>query len=266
MHTQAPKKIVYKAPAKVNIFLKIVGWEAGYHLINSRFMRVDSLYDSIWFEPSDAGRFEIVGEFDCPMEDNTIYKAYKALMTAHPHKEALRFLKTHRVVVYKNIPAFAGLGGGSSNAATFLMMVNKTLEMGLTMEEMMEVGKSVGADVPFFLSGQTSANVTGIGDIIQGFDEAPLDLEFIFPEGIKCSTAEVYRNFRKNYAKAMPKFAEDAEKLATLPSRKILQEFAPEFLNDLYPAALKLCPELYEYKDPEHFFSGSGSTHFKVKT
>lgn len=257
------KKMLEKAYAKVNIFLKITGYKEGYHLISSRFMLVESLHDLMWFEPS-AGEFDIVGDFDCELEQNTIYKAYKALIHHYPKKEIIAFAKAHKVVVYKNIPAYAGLGGGSSNAATFLKMMNKAVDLGLSNEELMKVGMDVGADVPFFLSDCKSANVSGFGEIIEPFDEEPLPLKLKTPEAIQCSTVGVYKTFRKYFADTMEANAKAAKELETMKSRDILAKYQPEFLNDLFPAALKLCPDLYEYKGESWFFSGSGSTFFKV--
>lgn len=257
------KKMLEKAYAKVNIFLKITGYKDGYHLISSRFMLVESLHDLMWFEPG-TDRFEIVGDFDCEMEQNTIYKAYKALIHHYPKKEIIAFAKAHKVVVYKNIPSFAGLGGGSSNAATFLKMINKAVGLGLSNEELMRVGMDVGADVPFFLSGCKSANVSGFGEIIEPFEEEPLPLKLRTPEEIRCSTVGVYTTFRKYFADNMTKNAEAAKELEGMTSKAILEKYEPEFLNDLFPAALKLCPELYEHKQASWFFSGSGSTFFKV--
>jgi len=227
-------------------------------------MRVDDLYDTMWFEPSAAGTFEIVGDFECELEQNTIYKAYKALVHHFPRKEIVEFVKTNKVVVYKNIPAFAGLGGGSSNAATFLLMLNKELKLGLSTEELSRVGMDVGADVPFFLSGHTSANVSGFGEVIEPFEEESLKLKLVTPEDIQCSTVGVYKSFRKNFADTMEKNAEVAQALVSQKSREILENNTPEFLNDLLPAALKLYPDLYLYKKEGYFFSGSGSTFFKV--
>jgi 4-diphosphocytidyl-2-C-methyl-D-erythritol kinase len=257
------KKVLEKAPAKVNIFLKIIGYRDGYHLINSRFMLVESLHDQMWFEPGN-GRFEIVGDFDCEMEQNTIYKAYKAIIDHYPQKEIIAFAKAHKVMVYKNIPAFAGLGGGSSNAATFLKMITKAVGLDLTNEELMRVGMDVGADVPFFLSGYKSANVTGFGEIVTPFDEAPLNLKLKTPEEIRCSTVGVYKTFKKHFADTMPANAALGEKLEKMKSAEILKSYQPTELNDLFAAALKLCPELYEHKQESWFFSGSGSTFFKV--
>ena len=112
--------IPYKAFAKVNIFLKITGKRGDYHTISSRFVRVNTLYDTLWFEDKENNEFEIKGDFNCPIKDNTITKAYNALLEATQSDKLIVWMQTHRICVEKRIPSFAGLGGGSSDAATFL--------------------------------------------------------------------------------------------------------------------------------------------------
>ena len=109
-----------KSYAKVNIFLKIAGKRDNYHELVSRFVRVHSLYDVISFVKTNKKAFEIIGDFGCKLESNTVYKAYNLLKAYDGVEE---YFLTHSVKVEKNIPEFAGLGGGSSNAATFLIMV-----------------------------------------------------------------------------------------------------------------------------------------------
>lgn len=263
--TLPPEKRVYEAPAKVNVFLKIVGHEKGYHQLVSRFVRLDHLKDRLWLEPSTAQKFHVSGEFSCALEDNTIYKAYRALMDYKPGKEAVHFFRHHKVCVYKNIPAFAGLGGGSSNAAAFLKMANEVLRLGLTTEELIRVGAKVGADVPFFVSGAKSANVRGFGQIVEPFDDDVPEIETVTPENIQCSTVTVFQTFRKHFAATMEANRGIAEKMAAMTSRQLLEKGRPAELNDLFQAALKAYPELYHYNAADLFFSGSGSSFFRVK-
>jgi len=113
----------HKAYAKVNIFLKITGTRKQYHTLASRFMRIDTLYDELEFIPNRSDAFLIEGDFSCTTEQNTIYKAYKALLEKTQSEALEEFFQTNGVGVSKNIPAFAGLGGGSSDAAAFLKLV-----------------------------------------------------------------------------------------------------------------------------------------------
>lgn len=255
---------VYTAPAKVNIFLKITGRrEDGYHLIASRFVRHEGLSDKLWFDKAGAKGFEVVGDFDCPPEANTVYKAYEALKAAHPSRKLIEFARLHRVVVYKQIPAGAGLGGGSSDAATFLNMINEQAGLGLSKKELMAVGVKVGADVPFFISGHKSANVSGIGEIILPFDE-PLPVLEVKTPPVHCNTAAVYRKFRQCFSDRMAQNAEAAKRLLSLNSREIAENYSPEQLNDLYEPAQKSYPELIEHREKGWFFSGSGSSFFRI--
>lgn len=252
--------IRYKAYAKVNIFLKITGKRGEYHTLSSRFMRVDSLFDILWFEPKSTPEFEIRGDFDCEVHSNTIYKAYKYLQSATRSDKLSTFFEQHAVCVDKKIPSFAGLGGGSSDAATFLHMCNDELDLGLTIEELAEIGSSVGADVAFFVYGYESANVRGIGEIVERFEEPLIDFEIITPD-IQISTPAVYRYYREHLYE--PISPEKVLRLESTSSRELLATMNPKVANDLYPSALGCYNELSEKEG--WFFSGSGSSFFRIK-
>ena len=252
--------IRYKAYAKVNIFLKITGSRGEYHTLSSRFMRVESLYDTLWFEPKSTPEFEIRGNFDCDIASNTIYKAYKHLMAATRSEKLSQFMENHAVCVDKKIPSFAGLGGGSSDAATFLHMCNKTLELDLSDEELADIGLRIGADVPFFVHGYPSANVRGIGEIVEEFNEPLLDFDVTTPK-IQISTPAVYRYYRENLYS--PISDEEATRLESLYSSEVLGSMSPKEANDLFAAALGCYSELSELDG--WFFSGSGSSFFRIK-
>jgi len=244
-----------KSHAKVNIFLKIVGLRENYHLLKSRFMKVANLYDEISFEKSKNQNFTIEGDFGCKTEQNTIYKVYQELKTIPKVEE---FFKNYKVVVKKNIPEFAGLGGGSSNCASFLTLTNKVLNLNLTQQEMLDIGKKIGSDVSFFLYDVNSANVSGVGEVVEVFDEELLSIKTITPP-IKCSTKEVYQTYRKEFLNFDIKLA---DKLMSLNSYEILENFQADELNDLLQPALSLYPNLNQYLTNKRFFSGSGSSLF----
>jgi 4-diphosphocytidyl-2-C-methyl-D-erythritol kinase len=252
--------IRYRAYAKVNIFLKITGIRGEYHTLTSRFMRVNTLFDTLWFESKSTPEFEIRGNFDCEVSSNTIYKAYKHLLGATRSDKLSTFFENHAVCVEKNIPSFAGLGGGSSDAATFLRMCNDELDLGLRVEELAEIGSNVGADVPFFVYGYDSANVSGIGEIVEPFDEPLLNFEITTPE-LQISTPSVYRYYREHHY--APITAEETERLKATSSTEILATVNAKEANDLYSAALGCYPELQEKEG--WFFSGSGSSFFRIK-
>ena len=247
-----------KSYAKVNIFLKISNKRESYHELVSRFVRVHSLYDTISFVKSSRKAFCIVGNFGCKMETNTVYKAYKLLEKYDGVKE---FFENHSVEIEKNIPEFAGLGGGSSNAATFLIMANKYCELNLSKDELCEIAVNIGADVPFFVYEYDSANVTGIGEIVEKFDEEMLNIDTITPK-IKCNTGEIFKVFREIFYKQISK--EEANRLLKMKSTEILNNLNIKEANDLYEPALSLYPQVNDYAKKDWFFSGSGSSFFKV--
>jgi 4-diphosphocytidyl-2-C-methyl-D-erythritol kinase len=250
--------------AKVNIFLKIVGTRNNYHELISRFVIVKNLFDTIEFKKKESNNktFNLIGNFSCQTKSNTIYKAYKALLNYTKEKIIEEFFETHDVVVNKHIPEFAGLGGGSSNAASFLLLTNKVLSLGLDKETLSSIGSSIGADVSFFIYETNSANVSGIGEIVEEFKEESIDIETFTPK-IACDTTKVYQQFRKEYLSQIePKLAEE---LLPLSSRDILANYDSITLNDLFAPSLDLEPKLKEYQKDSWFFSGSGSSFFRIR-
>ncbi len=258
---------VYKAYAKVNIFLKITGLREDYHEIISRFMRVESLYDELSFISKEecGGRaedFKIIGDFSCDTNQNTIYKAYFALKKATSSESLEKLMRTHGIMVEKSIPAFAGLGGGSSNAATYLKMCNEVLHLGLSLNELAKIGLEVGADVPFFIYGYDSANVSGIGEVVEEFKEDLLDFEVFTPD-VQISTPKVYQTYRKDFYAPIDGF--EREKLKQTSSKDILKTMGVAEANDLFSPAIQEYKELKKYYKSGYHFSGSGSSFFRMK-
>ena len=255
----------YKACAKVNVFLKITGMRENYHEILSRFMRVDTLYDTLSFVSkkdveATANEFKIIGEFSCDTKQNTIYKAYVALQKATGSEALAKLMQTHAIKVEKSIPAFAGLGGGSSDAATYLKMCNEVLHLGLSQNELAVIGLDVGADVPFFIYNYASANVSGIGEVVEKFEEELLAFD-IYTPNIEISTPKVYKSYREHFYTPIDGFT--AQELKEKPSKEILQSMTPQEANDLFSPALKEYPKLAAAQKEGYFFSGSGSSFFR---
>ncbi len=250
--------------AKVNIFLKIIGTRDNYHELLSRFVIVKNLFDTIEFKKKSNNdkSFILIGNFSCKTESNTIYKAYKALIEYTKDDKIEEFFSKHSVIVDKNIPEFAGLGGGSSNAASFLLLTNAILSLGLDKKSLATIGSLIGADVAFFIYGYHSANVSGIGEVVEKFEEAPFDIETFTPN-IKCDTAKVYQRFRDHYLAKVN--LQLGEKLLHLPSIEIVKNYDTITLNDLFAPSLDLEPELKKYQKDGWFFSGSGSSFFRIK-
>jgi len=256
----------HKAFAKVNIFLKVTGKRGNYHEIISRFMRVSNLYDELSFVPKEelgiAPRdFSILGDFSCTTEQNTIYKAYVALREATQSQALERLMQSYAIKVEKQIPAFAGLGGGSSDAATYLKMCNEVLHLGLSLNELAAVGLKVGADVPFFIYEYVSANVSGIGEIVEPFEEDALEIVTRTP-AIEISTPKVYGCYSRDFYNPIDGFK--VEEFKKITSKDALESLSATEANDLFAPALKLYPELQEHYQEGDFFSGSGSSFFQI--
>ena len=262
--------MIEKSHAKVNIFLKMLGTRGSYHTLSSRFMQVETLFDTLSFEKKTdhSKEFILEGNFGCKQNKNTIYKAFIALLKENSNTKMINFFHDYKVVVEKNIPEFAGLGGGSSNAAAFLRLSNRTLNLGHSSDTLAKIGATIGADVPFFVYNYPSANVSGIGEVVMPFHEERLDIEVFTPD-ILCDTGKVYQRFREVYLKDID--SHSALALDNISSKELLETYDALFLNDLFSPALDLYPKLETYHQRaslplgyNNFFSGSGSTFFKV--
>ncbi|WP_279129047.1 4-(cytidine 5'-diphospho)-2-C-methyl-D-erythritol kinase [Helicobacter winghamensis] len=258
--------VVAKAYAKVNLFLKIVGKtqinNTFYHLLQSRFMRVSTLFDTLGFN-FNAKSFEILGNFDCSLEQNTIYKAFQELL---PYLNAAQkeCLNHTQIIVEKQIPSGGGLGGGSSNAACFLQVINKEFDLRLSKQELREIGASIGSDVPFFLSGLELANVEGRGEIISPYElESKFEVEIINPN-LHCSTKEVFQRYAKEFYSANAISQIKAESWLTKSNTEILNNDAFSN-NDLLKPLLRMYPKLESYLQKDVFLSGSGSCFWTCK-
>lgn len=145
------------APAKLNLSLDIIGTrEDGYHLLRS-IMKTITLYDTIQLKKSDRISLNCNQEEISTGRDNLAYQAATAFF------ETTGIAGGVSITLEKNIPFGAGLGGGSSDAAATLKGLNQLYQTDLSLEELSLCGISIGADVPFFLSGGT-ALIEGIGE------------------------------------------------------------------------------------------------------
>lgn len=151
------------SPAKLNLFLHITGRrENGYHELQSIFQLID-LYDWLEFEPLDTAEIQIEGLSSVDLEQNLIYRAAQILT---PFAKVPTGLK---IRLDKQIPMGAGLGGGSSNAATTLIVLNQLWQCGLNSEQLADLGVQLGADVPIFVHGR-NAWAEGIGEHLTFID------------------------------------------------------------------------------------------------
>lgn len=176
------------APAKLNLFLHVTGRRPdGYHLLQTAFRFID-LQDFLSFELRRDGRVTRAQETlqGLPAEQDLIVRAALALQKASACPLGVE------IHCQKNIPAGAGLGGGSSDAATTLIALNRLWSLGLSRNELMRIGMSLGADVPIFIFGQ-AAFAQGIGEQLEAISLPQRHYLLIKPPQA-ISTAEVFRH------------------------------------------------------------------------
>ena len=161
-------KAIYdvSAPAKLNLFLHITGRRAdGYHLLQSVFMLIDWC-DTMHFESRRDGQISREDLSVTLPPDDLVVRAAKALRAATGSAQGVH------ISIEKSIPAEAGMGGGSSDAATTLLALNRLWQLKLPLSSLLKIGLELGADVPFFLQGR-NAWVEGVGEKIAPIDVPP---------------------------------------------------------------------------------------------
>lgn len=172
--------------AKVNLYLRVLERETnGYHLIQTVFQTI-SLHDTLAFQP--LPRHGLVVESDAgPQGETNIVHAAAARML--PRGKGLR------IRIRKRVPMGAGLGGGSSNAAVTLLVLNSMFGMQYRLSELARVGSELGSDVPFFLTGGTALG-QHYGEQVIPLPDAPAAPVALLYPGVHVSTAEAYGNLK----------------------------------------------------------------------
>jgi len=249
-----------KAFAKANIFLKLIGTDKrGYHLLESRFILLENLFDELSFTNHKTKEgFEIQSDFK---EETIITRAYNLLCQKGYKEELEEFFKNKSLKLIKNIPIGGGLGGGSSDGACFLQMINEELNLKISKQKLLKFSVELGSDLAFFISGFKSANVSGCGEILEEFQDEIPEFEFYFPD-VMCQSKAVYEEFDKtNFDfNTNLKQALIYKKLNT----KELLKYKNIELNDLFTPCINLYPKMRVFLEKNLFLSGSGSSVFKV--
>ncbi len=176
------------APAKLNRFLHVVGRRAdGYHLLQSVFVLIDWT-DTLHFERRDEGR---IARHDLAValpEDDLCLRAARALRAASGTPLGAD------ISIDKRVPWGAGLGGGSSDAATTLLALNRLWRLNWPRRRLAEIGLAIGADVPFFVGGR-NAFVEGIGDVLTPMTLDPAEYVVVKPP-VELPTRDVFAHPR----------------------------------------------------------------------
>ena len=177
----------FLAPAKINLFLHITGRRADdYHTLQSVFQLLD-FYDTIHLKSTPTGEIRRVNKLaNVPASQDLCVRAALALQQATGCKQGVD------IAIEKRIPMGGGLGGGSSDAATVLTALNHLWETHLSRAQLMQIGLTLGADVPVFIFGQ-NAWAEGIGEQLSAIDLAPSYYVVLTPQ-VHVSTAQVFAN------------------------------------------------------------------------
>lgn len=261
------KRVEIWTPAKINLFLEILHRRMdGFHEIETLMVPI-GLYDTLVGFADNSGRIDLTysanstGSISLPRpEENLVYKALQLLKKDAGCGDGIS------VCLQKRIPSFAGLGGGSSDAAAALLMADRLWELGYSRKRLVELAAQLGSDVPFFLF-HSACVCRGRGEIITRVDRMPrMHFVIVSPaEGL--STAEVFRQTGEPQAGDL----RSIEPIIRLISTNRLNLLGNLLFNRLQAAAVGLLPSIKRISDRlsrldvlGHRMSGSGSSYFAV--
>lgn len=243
--------------AKINLGLNIVNRRSdGYHDIETVFFPI-ALHDAVEIVPAKGTESTLTtygNSIDCPTEKNLVMKAYRSL------EKEFR-LPPVDIYLHKNIPDGAGLGGGSSDAASALLILNEMFNLNISQQDLAVRASRLGADCAFFIY-NTPMMATGIGDILQPIDVKLNEkvLLLIKPD-VSVPTAEAY-------SKVTPKKSDyDLTGLLTSPietwHNTLKNDFEPSVFNT-HPVLAKIKAQIYDSGAIYASMSGSGSSLFGI--
>jgi 4-diphosphocytidyl-2-C-methyl-D-erythritol kinase len=249
--------MLWLAPAKINLFLRVLRKRAdGYHDIVSLMQKI-TLYDELIFSPRSQGVVLNCPGTNLPTNDNNlVIRAVKAIFDYCDYQSGME------ITLVKKIPLTAGLGGGSSDAATTLIALNQICSLKLKKDELIKLGAKIGADVPFFVFGN-NALASGVGDQLESLQTLPkLNLVLIKPQ-FELSTKMVYENLNLRLTRGKNNYS--------IPRFLKMGDIIRELHNDLESVSLEMHPELADLKKMllRHgalgaLMSGSGPTVFGI--
>ena len=254
-----------QAPAKVNLYLKVLGRRLdGYHEIISLFQMI-SLYDTINIcSLKKKNMLQLEGNFDCTQQENLIFQAVELF------RKETGINRGWRIIVDKKIPAGAGLGGGSSNAASTLLALNTLCKAPLKSQNLTKLGLLLGSDVPFFLTAP-AAVICGRGEHIQPLaPRIDYNMVIVYP-GFKVGTAEAYGwlNMRETINPVSAEIKAEMREIVKMYLWKPVNKWKlgntfSTPLEERFPQISRLRRELENSGALYSGLSGSGSTVFAI--
>ncbi len=262
--TNESNSLSLKAYAKVNLALDVLRRrEDGYHDVKMIMQNLD-IYDELEFkvlarDTEDTNITLTVNKEGIPTDDrNLVYKAIALLFDSYN-------IKSHIAVnLIKNIPAEAGMAGGSTDCAAALKAVNALYNLGLSTDELMGYGVKLGADVPYCILGRTAVS-EGIGEILTPVKGLPPIHVLVAKPPVNVSTKEIYTNLKANELKEHP----DVDGMVEALESENLEAIAKRMENVLETVTVNMHPEIEELKTLmkeqgalNAIMSGSGPTVF----
>ncbi|EYE89785.1 4-diphosphocytidyl-2C-methyl-D-erythritol kinase [Fervidicella metallireducens AeB] len=238
-----------KCPAKINLSLDVIGKrEDGYHLLRM-IMQTVSLFDNVTVQKGSEGINIYCNKSSVPCnENNSAYKAAKLILDKFQIKSGVDIL------IDKEIPVAAGLAGGSTDAAGVIKAMNEIFKLHMTMEDMMEIGLKVGADVPYCIIGGT-ALAEGIGEKLTVLKQFKETWCVLAKPPISVSTADVYGSLKLDEIVRHP----DTEELIDNIEKEEIDILAKGMVNVLETVTIKEYPIILEIKNIMKEFNALGS-------
>lgn len=260
------KSVLIKAPAKVNLYLKVLGRRGdGYHQILS-LMQMVGLYDLVDLREDRSNIHLAIENASLPDDrSNLVFRAAELLQKAALEREGRS--KGVSIRLTKNIPVAAGLGGGSSDAAATLVGLNRLWGLHWSRERLAQLGATLGSDVPFFLYGPT-AWASGRGERVEpAASSVSRGWMVLVNPGVSVSTAWVYQEFSRKIG--LTKSDREITINKFIAHRPSLREIFHRPHNDLEAVTLEAFPQLTQIKrellnlgGKGVLMSGSGPTLF----
>ena len=239
--------IAYPAPAKLNLFLQITGRrDDGYHNLQSAFVILD-WGDTVYLEKTNDATITRVGESTVPHDDDLTVRAARAL------QEATGTTHGARIQIDKKTPMGAGMGGGSSDAASTLVGLNQLWETQLSIEQLAELGAKLGADVPVFVHGN-HAWAEGVGEIL-----TPIELP---QRWYLCVQPQVHANTGKIFSDEFLTRDSKAVKISDFQEGRVHGNAFESVLRRREPAVDQLFTLLTERVAGTPRLTGTGSVVF----
>ena len=256
-------RITLPAFAKINWVLRVLGRRPdNLHEIHTIFQTI-TLCDQLTFEDLDEDRIELACDAsDIPVdESNLVHGAATAL------RRYYNLRRGARIYLEKRIPAMAGLGGGSSDAAVTLLGLTELWNVAASKRELAQLGAHLGADVPFFLTGGTALG-TGLGTEITPFDDIGAEHLLVVTPGVQVSTAKAYQALK---APALTKENETIILPVSRANAHPEDSLRDILYNDFEPVVFDLQPEIRRAKNllleagaRGALLAGSGSSVFGI--